>query len=558
MDFFFSKTKIVTLDGIHLTQDHILTGYKAPWDDFNFITTFNLTFVMNNNSIQLGEIKLLANGYKDTSSYLANKGKLLSDGKTYEISEVLDPLNVVSLASDIKFYQQLNKILNTVQTMQLLQGICDASYYQTNIDEFKTWDGFHESLLRDGTSVEARINKGYQIATGQYSPPKQFDIEIETLPDSFEPLTFSFNSERPLGPTNINLLIGKNGVGKSHILKHLTELITGIVDSGKSWPYFHKLIVSAYSPFETFHTKSKIIELLTNKNAPDGVNSRELNKERKQRLQKTNKYSYIGYRNESGKFQLDWPIEHSARSLANILEFDYTHGWWEAKTRYATLLETLQLSIDFDTLAFTTNDKGLIEIDETFRKKPATEKRNINFRAGITFLKEGKAKNLSSGQIIYSYIIPALVAEIEQECLIIIDEPELYLHPNMEVALIEMLKLLLQQTNSYAIIATHSAVMAREVDKEAVSILRRTEAKTTVSQPSIETFGGAIDLIIGTVFNDYKMPKPYQLEIDKKIGSNGKVDEVMKQIGADIGDEALVYIASKFTAEDSDKFFEDR
>jgi hypothetical protein len=54
------------------------------------------------------------------------------------------------------------------------------------------------------------------------------------------------------------------------------------------------------------------------------------------------------------------------------------------------------------------------------------------------------------------------------------------------------------------------------------------------------------------------MPKPYQLEIDKKIGSNGKVDEVMKQIGADIGDEALVYIASKFTAEDSDKFFEDR
>lgn len=58
------------------------------------------------------------------------------------------------------------------------------------------------------------------------------------------------------------------------------------------------------------------------------------------------------------------------------------------------------------------------------------------------------------------------MSEIEEESLLILDEPELYLHPELEVNLINMIKNILNETNSYSIIATHSSIIAREVEKK--------------------------------------------------------------------------------------------
>ena len=83
----------------------------------------------------------------------------------------------------------------------------------------------------------------------------------------------------------------------------------------------------------------------------------------------------------------------------------------------------------------------------------------MDFKRGFEIIRDGKAIGLSSGQLIYSYMIPAIVSGMKDESLLILDEPELYLHPTLEMGLIKMLKSLLKDSSSYAIIATHSAVM---------------------------------------------------------------------------------------------------
>lgn len=46
-------------------------------------------------------------------------------------------------------------------------------------------------------------------------------------------------------------------------------------------------------------------------------------------------------------------------------------------------------------------------------------------------------------------MIPAIISELEEESLLILDEPELYLHPELEVGLINMLKNILDETKSF-------------------------------------------------------------------------------------------------------------
>ena len=146
-------------------------------------------------------------------------------------------------------------------------------------------------------------------------------------------------------------------------------------------------------------------------------------------------------------------------------------------------------------------------------------------------------------------MLPSIVAEIEDESLIILDEPELYLHPNLEIGLIHMLNYLLEETSSYAIIATHSAVIAREIEKDGISILTKKDNYSHATRPTFETFGSSLELIIGEAFDDFYLPKPYQENIKKFIKEDSSIDKFLKKYGKSVGDEALAYILSLNTSD---------
>jgi energy-coupling factor transporter ATP-binding protein EcfA2 len=557
MEFYFSKTKAVTdLPGVHLVQDNVWSKYNSPWDDFGFIVTFQVLLVKEEKLLALGEVKVLIKGIQDTSAFFIASGALVLGTKSYKISSVLEPDKVVSLGTSIDHYQKVKNAFPADAVESYLSGICDAGYFYSRYEIYRVWPGFDSTLLRDGQPAEARIKKGYSIAFGNHSPEDEISILIDTIPGSFEPIEFRFDNGKDVGSNNLNLIIGANGAGKSHILKYVTELITGVAEGKERWPYFHKLVVVAYSPFEKFYTDSEISEALLKKQTPEALKSRQLPVNQKKRLLKINKYSYIGFRNESNKFNLDWPKEHSARSVLKIMQYDQDN-WWSSQHRVSLLVSTLKMSVGFDALALRTKDGEFIKITDEYGVSVEEIEKTIDVKSGIFFLKGDKELPLSSGQIMYSYMIPALAAEIEDESLIILDEPELYLHPSLEVGLISMLKSLMQETSSYAIIATHSAILAREVSQDGIRILHSLPSGTVVTSPTFETYGESLDLILGAAFDDYETTKPFQKSLDKKIQEFKGVDDAMKALGENLGDDALGYIVSKFNGKETKVIFED-
>ena len=64
--------------------------------------------------------------------------------------------------------------------------------------------------------------------------------------------------------------------------------------------------------------------------------------------------------------------------------------------------------------------------------------------SGVIFIKDNEVVKLSSGQRLFFYIVINLVGEIKKDSLIVIDEPELFLHPNLEIVFISLLKKVLE------------------------------------------------------------------------------------------------------------------
>tara|TARA_R110001583_G_scaffold117545_2_gene268685 strand:- start:1058 stop:2716 length:1659 start_codon:yes stop_codon:yes gene_type:complete len=539
MKYYYSESLVIEkLDGFHLIQDHHGTNYKQAWDDFGFIITFNLYYVNENKKRKLGPLKVLINDYEDSSLFFKDKG-ISIESKFFDITDALNGKNIVSIGEDIDFYKKINSLFNERLAEDILVKICDAGYFNDRYAEYSAWKGFSGSFMR-GSAASAILKKGFQIALGRYIPKKTFDITLSDLGDTFDDVCLKFDTSRAIGKSNINLLIGKNGVGKSHILKNLSEIITGVIDSKANPPYFHKLIIIAFSPFESFYTKSEVFEKISNRySETDEKENKKSEKSEKRKRLHVNEYSYIGFKNEDGHHDLNHPIKKSIESLIKVLQYDKENSWWKEQSRLNVLKDTLALCIDFDTIFITTNEGEEIEIISDLKTNLLKDK--IDFKKGIFFKKEGENLPLSSGQKIYSYMLPAIIAELEEESLLVLDEPELYLHPELEVGLMNMLQHILRETKSYAIIATHSAILAREVESKAITILRKSQGSTRSNIVSVETYGESLDIIIAEVFDDDYMVKPYQKEIDHYLKKSDSSIESIKEL---IGDDALAYALS--------------
>ncbi|HFF5287517.1 TPA: AAA family ATPase, partial [Acinetobacter baumannii] len=256
-----------------------------------------------------------------------------------------------------------------------------------------------------------------------------------------------------------------------------------------------------------------------------------------------NKYSYIGFRNENNYFDKDYPKKRSVDAILSIINYDEENLWWGEINKRELLKDTLSLSIDFDDIVVVNTKGEYISIDDVYN----IDSNHLDKNKGLFFRKNMDIIALSSGQEIYSYLIPTLISEIESETLLLVDEPELYLHPGLELGLMKMLKKLLKAFKSFAVIATHSSIITREVDRDAVKILKREENYTTITLPSIQTYGADIESIISEVFEDNLESKIYEDVIDELIQDN--TDVTVKKVNEEFGDAGLIYFISKSSDE---------
>lgn len=377
-------------------------------------------------------------------------------------------------------------------------------------------------------------------------------------------------------PHDINVLIGPNGTGKSQLLikmiKNWLKLdLQSSADVGFTRrPQFSQIVAISYSPFEQFPID-------------EGIEERR----------DKNIYRYFGLRGPAGEVGISTPgnialssvfaQRSSAHSLLDCLADDQTNKHirsWSQKA--ANILRVLAKAFDFDGVALATradadlddfladiNNIGVRELNVTvdfpfdpIEGAPVESLRWFSidpdrvdtmdveaFRksffadAGVGILKGDRLLKLSSGQRLFSYIVINVLGAMRRDCLIIVDEPELFLHPTLEINFIRLLKDVLTEYSAKALIATHSATVVREVPQDCVHVLHKTrDSGIELNNPPFQTFGGDIQRISSYVFDDRSARKGYEDWIREKLSELGSAEALIQALGDDINEELLIQI----------------
>jgi len=109
-------------------------------------------------------------------------------------------------------------------------------------------------------------------------------------------------------------------------------------------------------------------------------------------------------------------------------------------------------------------------------------------------------QRLSAGQQALVTILCGLWAEMDDESLVLLDEPENHMHPQYLRMLVRALHELLHRRSSYAIVSTHSPVILQGVPARAVHVVERDGTHPSVRRPFIQTFGATLPALAIDIF----------------------------------------------------------
>lgn len=544
-----------------IKEGDVIELLSNSWDDYGYKTSFPTTSRVNDKIVDLGPIRILVDGKLNTSKYL---DKLLESGWNGEFP--IPNTNYLSTPSEITLYEQLIALIGLAETIRIAEKLCDASLL-TRVSEDEealqliNTNGFKNSLQRERGSVKAFLD-GWKLFTQQEVDVLGLGFRFRNPKNRVSSLNLNFKSEREL-PYDINALIGPNGSGKSQLLHQIVqnwlysfdEEDTGFVES----PNLSQLIVVSYSPFELFPVDIKNQDF-TDKDI----------------------YRYFGLRgrtqatkaSELGRVTLSklYPQRYAANALIECLENDQRFfGLEDWARKLKTIEKVLKLAFHFDFAALrikdgkrisafykdeaaiaplhlTTESNGNkkryipIASDRVSSLDATTLDKAVVFDEGVTFFRNGKPINLSSGQRLFTYIVMNIVGAIRRNSLILIDEPELFLHPTLEVQFIDMLKRVLGLFDSKALLATHSVTLVREIPSECVHVFEETREEFFVKNPPFQTFGGDFQRISSYVFGDNSISKPFEGWIESEIERLGSGEALIESLGTEINEELLIQI----------------
>jgi len=427
---------------------------KNDWDDYSYQSTFNLFFYNGSKKIAIGEVKIIDSTIE--------KGRVLVGDGINELGG-----NYCSLGQSKDYYRNLKK-LEQEEYEHILKSINDCAYDEKIYNLFKELDQFKSSAVRFSTAEQA-LNFGMEIFNRKDKTDEKpshsfkFSTKLKGFHEKHN-LDFKFfkKSEKEI-PSSINVIIGRNGTGKTQLLSDLAKTISGYGFKNKKEliksreekiegikPDFGHVIVISYSAFDSFDIPG---------NSEQEINELENSGH-------IHGYKYCGLREriDGDQYRLKSTPEITddfIKSFKKIKEQDKVENWFQC-------IEHVLTDPSFQSL----HKENLIK---SFKK-------------------------LSSGQKIILSILAGVYEHIEKNSLIILDEPETHLHPSLMSAFMHSLRDIIESHESYAIIATHSPVVLQETPSMFVQILGGSPNRPTARRLKLESFGEEISTLTEEVF----------------------------------------------------------
>lgn len=358
------------------------------------------------------------------------------------------------------------------------------------------------------------------------------------LPTAAEPYRVNFDFEPDtFGRNRISVLIGRNGVGKTQLLRRLVEGLRAErgADADDVWmeprPPVSRVLAFSSVVSDPYERAIPPWEEIDYEYFPMTAPAREGSDSALQALVSVRR----DHGNRIGEAQLQ-----RAGVLEDILD---RFGLWRG------LVLPLQPARDDYRFRGEFNWDGRRWLSFHERQREEGELlvgRDIDWESSPVVFADGRPRQLSSGETAILRFAAQAVAAIDQGSLLLFDEPETHLHPNYVSDFMEILQGLLERTHSVAIIATHSAYVVREVPRERVGVMSVEDGLPVTDRPRLQTFGASIDSISQFVFGDGGVSHWHLERLREWVAGPGgdlTIGEIIDRHGDELNPETLSFIA---------------
>lgn len=470
------------------------------WNDYSYYTMYHLhatcRLTGSAENEYLGYIRIMKIGQGTGESNLV---RAVTQGHVFKAL----PDDFVSLSFNVSLFKRLHQILAVEQRHEFVEALHVIIGPESPL--FEKVDGdecFLNSLLRDDASVDGfhmRQIESYMLGQSAF-----YDLRGEAITVQFShvenPVDLKFVCREDDGkedfstvglPDGVVVFVGKNGSGKSTAMYKLARLIhseptmrfslkESLGEISPSDIGVNKLLIFSYTPFDNFYLpgmdEAQLLSQLKNleyENCSVLFNGmRDMLSEMEQRAKDTQGIPDDG---RVSSICLK-PNEALCSEFLIALNFIETAGavrgqLWNGFVN-ACRYHQQNLYSDID---------RIINASE--------ESKNEEFAKTAT------------GHKFIIHSIARLIAYIEENSLVLFDEPENHLHPPLLSFYYSRVRKIIDSYNSVVFIATHSPVIVQETFARNVNIVRRLDGKTVISQPQIQTYGATITSITTEVFD---------------------------------------------------------
>jgi predicted ATPase len=345
------------------TDDDFYILSPNNWNDYGYVTMFDIN-IIKNKEVFSGMIRkiLFDDQVEGKLNSRTRFDEYINNTKSTNLESFNSYYKFISLGSD---YKELKELFPDDYQI-ILKRLNDVIYLQeeeknSELLKLRDTEGFHVSLLRDQSFKKSLAEEGEFLFSKNYAINKDqseeenitkqeivLDLEKKinqfkfnfTLPNNNRRYEYHFSFHDKELPKRINVLIGKNGSGKSQTLKLISDFLVkrendlseykidvktankfGNFIDNDSIPFIQNTIVVAYNPYEKFLEYSPNIK----------------------------DYSYLGFRRlQKANENID--LNFLSKISDGLIIYSYLYEHYDAEIKEFSLLKRYGLSYDLEEL----------------------------------------------------------------------------------------------------------------------------------------------------------------------------------------------------------------